>query len=154
MSQGDQGFEPATYESVPPDKLYVTAKAIVRRGAELLLLREREPSGRVVLDLPGGRLDTGEDLHAGLRRELREELGVEAAAISPLPTHTWTAVTAEGTGVVALAYDVELASGEATDRFDHGASPEVLGAVWITAEEHAAAPDFIHKAAIAGLFAD
>lgn len=145
--------DPVLDRTVPPDKLYVTAKAVIRRGAELLLLREQLPNGDIVLDLPGGRLDIGEDIEPGLRRELFEELGVEATSVSPLPIKTWTGVNVLNDGVVALAFAVELASGERTDAFDHSASPEVLGATWVTAEQHAASADFLHKPAITELLA-
>ena len=137
----------------PPDKLYVTAKAVVRRGDALLLLEERLPDGRTVLDLPGGRLDVGEDVRAGLERELAEELGVGARSIGALPVKVWTAVNGRGDGVVALAYEVELETGDRTDAFDHTASPEVLAARFVTAAEHAAAPDFLHRPAIDELLA-
>ena len=48
---------------------------IVRRGRVLLTLRARPPFART-WDLPGGFLEEGETPEAGLRRELREELGI------------------------------------------------------------------------------
>lgn len=144
--------DPVLDRTVPPDKLFVTAKAVVRCGSRLLLLREQLPNGAIVLDLPGGRLDLGEDIELGLRRELFEELGVEATSVSPLPIKTWTGVNLLDDGVVALAYAVELTTGERSDAFDHSASPEVLGATWVDSEQHAASADFLHKAAIAELF--
>jgi len=40
-------------------------------------------------EFPGGKLDSGENVLAGLRRELREELGIEAGAIEPLISVPW-----------------------------------------------------------------
>lgn len=48
---------------------------IVRRGRVLLTRRARPPY-RGTWDLPGGFLEAGELPEAGLRRELREELGL------------------------------------------------------------------------------
>jgi ADP-ribose pyrophosphatase YjhB (NUDIX family) len=48
---------------------------IVRRGRVLLTLRARPPFAQT-WDLPGGFLEEGETPEAGLRRELREELGM------------------------------------------------------------------------------
>ncbi|HZC30834.1 MAG TPA: NUDIX domain-containing protein [Gaiellaceae bacterium] len=49
---------------------------VVRDGRILLARRDREP-GAGKWDLPGGFLDEGEEPIAGLRRELREETGLE-----------------------------------------------------------------------------
>ena len=40
-------------------------------------------------EFPGGKLDPGENAHAGLRRELREELGIEIGASEPLIRVPW-----------------------------------------------------------------
>jgi len=40
-------------------------------------------------EFPGGKLDPGERAHAGLRRELREELGIEIGPIEPLIGVPW-----------------------------------------------------------------
>lgn len=51
------------------------AAVIVRRG-RLLLGRRAEPPYAGTWDLPGGFLEADETPEAGLRRELREELGI------------------------------------------------------------------------------
>jgi len=48
-------------------------------GGQLVFVRQfRYPVGRVLLELPAGRIDPGEDPEACARRELREETGFEA----------------------------------------------------------------------------
>jgi 8-oxo-dGTP pyrophosphatase MutT (NUDIX family) len=59
------------------------AVAYVTRGDELLVFEHRDdPSAGV--QVPAGRLDPGESLHAGLARELHEETGVEALVVREL----------------------------------------------------------------------
>jgi 8-oxo-dGTP diphosphatase len=61
----------------------VVVGALVRDGR--VLLAHRSPNKRAypgVWDLPGGHLEPGESELGALRRELREELGVQIAAES------------------------------------------------------------------------
>ena len=58
------------------------AKAILVNGGEVLLLRHTYEFGRY--GLPGGGLDGDEEPLAGLKRELKEELGIELADASLL----------------------------------------------------------------------
>ncbi|XKE47359.1 NUDIX domain-containing protein [Halomonas organivorans] len=59
------------------------AAAVVRDGRLLLVRRGRPPkAGR--LALPGGKVGPGETLEAAVRRELREETGLEGAPLALL----------------------------------------------------------------------
>jgi 8-oxo-dGTP pyrophosphatase MutT (NUDIX family) len=58
------------------------ATAVVRRNGLLLLVQER---GFPQFSLPGGGLETGEPAEKAVVRELREETGLRAVSISPLP---------------------------------------------------------------------
>lgn len=86
--------------------------AIVRDGKALVTRRAIEPEkGRY--DVPGGFLSVGEEPIAGLKRELREELGVEIEAsvedcVSMVP-HTYGD---EGDYVLAIGFRARLVSGE------------------------------------------
>lgn len=113
---------------ITPHRLFVSVKAAIWRDGALLLTEELDPgTGEAVFDLPGGRVDAGEDLEAGLRREVREELGVALAEVGPLPVRTWAVVNPEGVGVVGLLYEATLAS----DDFDHAGAPEeIVGFTW------------------------
>ncbi|MGW0172563.1 (deoxy)nucleoside triphosphate pyrophosphohydrolase [Rhodococcus sp. NPDC003322] len=84
----------------------VAAAALVDAGRLLLAQRVAPPELAGRWELPGGKIEPGETPAEGLRRELREELGVETAVGArigvdvPLPN-----------GMVLRAYVVELKSG-------------------------------------------
>jgi mutator protein MutT len=58
--------------------MVVVAAVIERDG--LILIGQRKRTSRQALkwEFPGGKVEPGEDHHAALTRELREELGIEA----------------------------------------------------------------------------
>ena len=58
--------------------LVVTAAVIERDGAYFVTRRHRGVHLEGFWEFPGGKCDPGESLEECLRRELREELGVEA----------------------------------------------------------------------------
>ena len=103
--------------------------AIVKDGKVLVTLRGVEPEkGR--WDIPGGFLSEGEEPIEGLRRELREELGVEIDVsvedcVSMVP-HRYGP---EGDFVLALGFLARLKSGEPA------AADDVAEFRWVTADE-------------------
>lgn len=75
---GVQEQRPVVKPAAPVPHYLVTA-AVIRRADGKILLARRPPEGLLggMWEYPGGKLETGEDLPACLRREIREELGVE-----------------------------------------------------------------------------
>lgn len=75
----------------PPIQLFhVAVKAFIVRDGRLLMLREAY--GPQLWELPGGRIDVGEERaphEAILRRELREELGSGFECDIGAPVATW-----------------------------------------------------------------
>ncbi len=85
--------------------------AIVQDGKVLVTVRAREPEkGRV--DVPGGFLEVGEHPVDGLRREIREELGVEAEVEGgPILLHPHT-YGPEGIYALAIGFRARIVWGE------------------------------------------
>jgi 8-oxo-dGTP diphosphatase len=61
----------------------VVAGVIVRDGLILICQRRKGDSHELQWEFPGGKVESGEEPEEALVRELREELGIEAA-IGPL----------------------------------------------------------------------
>ena len=65
--------------------------AVVERGGSYLITRRLEGTHLAGLwEFPGGKISPGEKPEEALRRELKEELGVEAAVGELIETVDWT----------------------------------------------------------------
>jgi ADP-ribose pyrophosphatase YjhB (NUDIX family) len=60
-----------------PDAPVAGVGGVVIRAGEVLLVRRAFPPRAGEWSLPGGRLELGESLAEGVRREVREETGIE-----------------------------------------------------------------------------
>jgi mutator protein MutT len=63
-----------------PDVTQVAAGLILREGRYLIARRKADTHLGGLWEFPGGKREEGESLEACLRRELREELGIDVAA--------------------------------------------------------------------------
>jgi 8-oxo-dGTP pyrophosphatase MutT (NUDIX family) len=80
----------------------VSVKAVVEVGGRVPLLRNE----RAEWELPGGRLEAGEELEAAVEREVLEELGLAVECHGLVDAWTYRPNGAEGT-VVIVVYDCE-----------------------------------------------
>jgi 8-oxo-dGTP diphosphatase len=64
----------------------VVAAVMVRDSRVLICQRTAEQAFPLQWEFPGGKVEAGEELAAALRRELREELGIEAVIGPELAT--------------------------------------------------------------------
>lgn len=73
--------------------LRVAAKAVIIKDNKILLLREadtyREGTNIGAYGLPGGRIEADEPFFDGLRREIREETGLEIEIGAPVSIGEW-----------------------------------------------------------------
>jgi len=100
-----------------PNTFYrVSVKALItNENNEILLIQE--DNGK--WDLPGGGLDFGDDFHSAIKREIKEELGVNVKSISKDPTYIWTEKKPDFY-LLFLGYKTELSS------FEFHRSPECV----------------------------
>jgi len=71
-------------------KFRIAIKAFIIKDGNVLLLQRssKEVHKPGVWDIPGGRLESGEDPHHGVQREVEEEIGISAVEILlPLDAH-------------------------------------------------------------------
>ena len=61
-----------------------TALPVTEDGKIVLVRQYRHPIDEVILEIPGGFIDEGEDFTAGMKRELLEETGYAFTNIEPL----------------------------------------------------------------------
>jgi len=62
----------------PASTIRVVAGLIQQNGKLLICQRRRDGAFALKWEFPGGKVEAGETYEDGLRRELREELGIEA----------------------------------------------------------------------------
>lgn len=70
----------------------------------VLLVQEHDG----VWDLPGGRLEHGEDFHTALAREIREEMGIECKILDEQPHWAWSALNRDNKWKVVLCFRITL----------------------------------------------
>lgn len=77
----------------------LSIKGVVIHDGRVLLLR----NGRGEWDLPGGRPDPGEDFPAALKREVREETGLDVDVGGRVDEHLFEVLPAAFVRIVAYA---------------------------------------------------
>jgi 8-oxo-dGTP pyrophosphatase MutT (NUDIX family) len=94
----------------------ITACAFIHHnfdGVEKVFLPKRAATKKFlpnVFELPGGHIDFGEDLLSGLKREILEEMGKEAAIGDPFAAFTY-ANQIKGSHSIEVVYFAEFVGG-------------------------------------------
>lgn len=107
----------------------VSLRALVLQKDQVLITRDAQDA--TVWELPGGRLHEDESLEDGLKRELREELGVEVA-LGQMAYSEQFRQTRDGTLHLLLTYTATIQPSDQTIRCDQ---TEIAEARWIKKEE-------------------
>jgi len=87
-------YYPPEVKDTHPDEIprrEVVAAVIVQRGAVLVAQRDAKSRFPGLWEFPGGKVEPGETREAALRREIREELGVDVSIRweAPVQTVSW-----------------------------------------------------------------
>ncbi|MGG4127431.1 NUDIX domain-containing protein [Paenibacillus illinoisensis] len=120
---------------------YLGVYGLIRWGHEILLIHKARGAYKGYWDLPGGRLEFGEQPETALHREIEEETGLKDVQV--------TIRTAESNVVhwgyqgmpeelyhIGILYDVQLKSEKQASEIRKGPDGEdSLGAAWFTMEQ-------------------
>ncbi len=109
--------------------LGVAGKAIIRKNSKILLLQRSHTSGfdPGLWELPGGKIEYGEDLVDALRREIKEEVGLDINIGRPFKTWHFLKEPFWVTGVTFLC---DYLRGDINLSSEHDAH------VWIEPDEY------------------
>jgi len=125
FAQGTQNSLPMRQSKVPIPHYTVTAAVIIR--GQQVLIAQRPPNGLLggLWEFPGGKLEPQDaNLQAGLKREIREELGVDIAVgeLFGVYHHAYTHFK-----ITLHAFLCALEPGQNTETFSH--------VVWVLPEQ-------------------
>ena len=71
-------------------KIFVAFHSIIEKDGKILVLKRysKDPFSADCWDLPGGVMNFGEEVVAALKREVKEECGLEIETLSPMDVST------------------------------------------------------------------
>ncbi len=124
-------------ETLATGQQVITACAFIHRrinDTDKVLMLKRAATKKFlpdVFELPGGHIDYGEDIVTGLRREIKEELGVDVTIGDPFAVFTYLNEV-KGSHSIEVIYFAQLTS----DPDDINLNPEDHSALgWYVDEE-------------------
>ncbi len=123
------------------DNFRNAAKAFIIRDGKLFMMKRRanDPHKPSVLDIPGGRLELGENPFDGLKREMKEETGCGIGIIMPIAVKHF--VREDGQKITLTMYWCNLQDKEIK------LSEEHTEYKWLDIEKDLTEiPDFFHEA--------
>ena len=115
-----------------PDSPQIAVGVVVIRDEKILLVKRRNPPGKGLWSIPGGRVELGETLKEAGEREVKEEAAVIIRAKDPV--YTFDLIERDDQGCVRFHYVIvdllaDYVSGEPKP------SSDACGARWVTPQE-------------------
>jgi len=115
-----------------PDSPQIAVGVVVIRDEKILLVKRRNPPGKGLWSIPGGRVELGETLKEAGEREVKEEAAVIIRAKDPV--YTFDLIDRDDQGCVRFHYVIvdllaDYVSGKPKP------SSDACGARWVTPQE-------------------
>ena len=103
------------------NKFGVAVKAMIEKDGKFLLIHksETEDINPKTIDIPGGRIEFGENVEDALIREIKEETNLDIEIIKP--TNVWSFQPKENFQLVGITFLCKQVSGEInlSDEHEH-----------------------------------
>ena len=115
------------HKNIPPCFYRVSAKALILDESKQKFLVVQEADGR--WELPGGGIDHGETPTEALRREIKEEMGLEIRSVAEHPAYFFTFLNVTGFWLGNALYETTLLG------LDFTPSDECIAIKFVTREE-------------------
>ena len=111
------------------NKFGVAVKAMIEKEGKFLLIHksETEDINPKTIDIPGGRIEFGENIEEALIREIKEETNLDIEIIKP--TNIWSFLPKENFQLVGITFLCKYASG------DLNLSDEHEHSIWVDKED-------------------
>lgn len=112
-----------------PVQFHVHLSALIRRGEEILIMKRAVGTAAGAWYFPGGGLEEDETPEDGVRREIREEAGLEVENLALF--RVWPSRQPSGIPALALMYTCDVPEGtEPVLNFEHSAHR------WVSPQEY------------------
>lgn len=97
----------------------VAVKAIIKKDGKYLIIRKSKDEDVTpnTIDIPGGRIEFGEEPEDALKREVKEEVGLDVTIIGPIKT--WNFKTKDDFQLVGITFLCETEGGNVTLSDEH-----------------------------------
>ncbi|MCM2325073.1 MAG: NUDIX hydrolase [Candidatus Woesearchaeota archaeon] len=114
------------------DRVHAAAKGIFWKEDKILFLRY-VIKGKMIIDLPGGRIEYGETPTDALKREILEELDEEIEIHEPAGTY-WFFREIDGDQVICLCYESRFIRTDTEIRLTKD-NKHIIDHLWLSKQE-------------------